>query len=406
MKYYKLLVCLLSIFLFSCSERNPDFFVNVFFDDEPGQVSPENIFFLNESSNITSLDFKTSGTKGIYIYNSNDQENCAWELISQPSFIDDITNSSGLLDPQSYSEVINVTVNREYLDYGLYSDKLEFKFKGFTKEISVTSFGKSLWNEELNCFWGGDISNYHNPIQKDVDCDGDMDIICSYSSSDTTRFVVYENTGTPEYPYFSYNNTFFETLSFSGNYRDFTFIDIDDDSQYEIVIGGEFYKKTNSGSSNGIWEIMSNWKQGIVNNSMGNVVVFGDLDNDECIDLLDLSNNEVYKNIGTKVVPVWGRKTGDWGNFSNNNDATLYDFDQDGDLDLILSQNSGNSLYCKENIGSQEYPLWQEQNYWVADVSSESFTFNNVNQDYYDDIISINSNSFHYYRCKWRPYSK
>ncbi|MGB9665626.1 MAG: FG-GAP repeat domain-containing protein [Ignavibacteria bacterium] len=78
------------------------------------------------------------------------------------------------------------------------------------------------------------------PTFSDVDCDGDFDLVIGGRDG---RLIYYENTGTPEKPYFELNRDLFKDVKVKQNSSP-GYADLDSDGRPELVIGeynGNFY---------------------------------------------------------------------------------------------------------------------------------------------------------------------
>jgi hypothetical protein len=103
---------------------------------------------------------------------------------------------------------------------------------------------------------------------------------------------------------------------------------------------------------------------GIPDIGLNSYPTFVDLDNDEDYDLVfgrDLQTLVYYRNTGTKQSPVWTQNTTTFSGVETTTywkNPTLFDLDYDGDFDLIYGTDGG-KLYVYRNIGTLTAPTFQ-----------------------------------------------
>jgi len=186
----------------------------------------------------------------------------------------------------------------------------------------------------------------------DVDLDGDMDIVARYSITDAEgqrrRMVWLANEG---------DGTFGEEQFISDMISLTYFVDIDKDGDVDIVTGPGIGKPL----------LIQNMGQGVfatpktldVENEKGfNKMVFADLDNDNELDLLGVSNHGDHNEI------LWFQNVGDLHFVEQVEVVTTLekprlihpmDFDEDGDMDLLVGSGWEQTLYWYENDGSEHF---------------------------------------------------
>ena len=208
----------------------------------------------------------------------------------------------------------------------------------------------------------------------DYDNDGDLDIFLSgnqYASGAGNSITkIYVNNGNNSFSQHTGNNidAYYFTNADWGDY--------DNDGDLDLAICGstsetEIYK--NSGNLN----LSKQTGLSIAPASSNGIVKWGDYDNDGDLDLLiaDNSKTKLYRNNGMNasgnvtfteqtniLLPVVSKPWVDWG-----------DYDNDGDLDLLMSgsnevkllKNNGNNTFTNISIFSFQYSVTKTHCSWV-----------------------------------------
>ena len=142
-----------------------------------------------------------------------------------------------------------------------------------------------------------DIGNNNTPILVDIDNDNDLDLFMGEFSGNIN---FYRNNGSPSSPLFELDTTNFMGIDI-GNYSYPTFIDVDNDQDYDLVIGS------------------------------------------------DISGMRFYRNQGTQSVPDYIEETDHGLPQDLRSSPNFADVDGDGDLDL-WSGSSGGGIVYYENL--------------------------------------------------------
>lgn len=183
----------------------------------------------------------------------------------------------------------------------------------------------------------------------DYEGDGDTDIYMG-------RF----DPTTSTYKHFLYNNDMgrFTDVSaelgitHSGIEKSAIFIDFDNDGFLDLYIvreeGDLLYRNAEKGVFKDITE-----DAGLGNKTTGNKALFFDFDQDGDLDLFEVCENTnlLYRNNGDGTFTEQAEKAGLAGNNENSTDAAFGDFDDDGDVDLIVVNESGINLYSNQRQG-------------------------------------------------------
>ena len=204
----------------------------------------------------------------------------------------------------------------------------------------------------------------------DIDNDNDLDIVAIGG----TTFKVYYNNGLSN----------FTSQTISGPLEDFfdiTIRDIDSDGFEDVITGGaniSVYKNNNGTIS------YDSVRSAQIPSSFNLFVRLDDLDNDGDADLFSEDNNSS----GAR----WMENDGN-GNFSNLQiidssavnirSGTLNDFDNDGDLDIMLIKDFNLYLYSNDGMGNFDVPTL----IYDATTTINSVHSDDMNNDGSSDII-------------------
>lgn len=206
-----------------------------------------------------------------------------------------------------------------------------------------------------------------SPEMGDLDGDGDLDILQGRGSG---ALAFFENTGTDTAPDFAppTENPF--GLSNVGFVADPALADIDGDGDLDALvgqIGGRVFLLENTGTANAP-AFAPGFDLGLVDSGggtfTGNVSpALGDLDGDGDLDLLigELTGQSVFlENTGTAASPAFAEGAiGAFGLESGSlyNVPEFADLDGDGDLDVAFGDNTG-LIRFQENTGTANTPAF------------------------------------------------
>ncbi len=197
----------------------------------------------------------------------------------------------------------------------------------------------------------GDVGLYAYPTIRDLDDDGDQDILCG---RDNYGFIYYQNTGTATAGDWQPNSTVFAGLGGSTYWNSPELVDLTGDGLYDLVFG------TASGP------------------------------------LL------YYVNTGTTAAPAWTQNTTLFGGVLDVGGASnpvFFDFDGDGDLDMISGSQLGYIKYF-QNTGTAAAPAWEQDDSYFAGIDHSIYVaiaIGDVNGDGLPDAIVGDLNGGLYY---------
>lgn len=184
------------------------------------------------------------------------------------------------------------------------------------------------------------------PSFEDIDNDGDYDLFIGKDVSSTS---FYWNTGTTEVPVWSPNNTVFAAVERNTYWKNPTFCDLDNDTDFDLIYGtssGNFFFYENQGSKDQP-EYRPKDDLFVVKKVNGSSTVsLGDVDNDGDYDLLSgstLNDFIFFENVGTSEFPVFEKKNSGYANIDGGFRCSpvFVDLNQDGLLDIANGFSDG-----------------------------------------------------------------
>ena len=228
-------------------------------------------------------------------------------------------------------------------------------------------------------FEGTILTTIAYPNFVDIDNDGDQDIFVGMNSNTGTNTIFFENTGTTLNPVFieknGTNNPLSNGIGNSTITAIPTFVDIDNDGDYDAVISddiGKFSFLKNTGTpTNPVFALQTGSENlfiefdGYISASMGNSARylnsnFADIDNDGDKDMIiGTLNGKVnyYKNYGTSTLASFDLSKAKEGVIISSN-VTFADIDGDGDNDALFAGTYFEGLFYYKNIGTNTSPIY------------------------------------------------
>ncbi len=184
----------------------------------------------------------------------------------------------------------------------------------------------------------------------DYDGDGDVDLYaeCFDTVTSTFRHFLLNN----ELGRFKDVSTE-AGISHKGNETSAAFADYDNDGFPDLFVSGNkgdiLYRNSGKASFDDVTS-----KSAINGESGANKVLFFDADHDGDLDIFEAcpAKNLLFRNNGDGTFQEQAQKMGLAGTGLNSRDAAFGDFDDDGDIDLIvINENGNNILYSNERQG-------------------------------------------------------
>lgn len=210
-----------------------------------------------------------------------------------------------------------------------------------------------------------------SPTFVDIDADGDFDAFIG--DSYTRKVFYYENTGTPQDPFFEERTGGLNPLNgVTDYYMKPVFADIDSDGDQDFFVGDfwgtvKYYENTGSvvtptfTARTGALNPMNGFDLGLESPEPD----FLDMDSDGDLDaVLGWADGTLryYENIGNSVSPDFTERIGAHQNPLEGFDVgyastpVFVDIDSDGDMDMFVGELSGNINYFEQN----RYPTFNK----------------------------------------------
>ena len=215
-----------------------------------------------------------------------------------------------------------------------------------------------------NPFGLSDVRTAASPTFVDIDGDGDLDALSGNGDGD---ILFFRNTGTVNSPVFAaavFNPFGLTDVSYSASP---SFVDIDNDGDLDAFVGeftGSIFFSRNIGTtSNPVFAAATINPFGLID--VGDFVspVFVDIDNDGDLDAFVggyQGNTLFFRNTGTASNPVFAAASTNPFGLTDVGIAaspSFVDIDGDGDLDALIGNSVGNTLFFRNN-GTVSNPVF------------------------------------------------
>ena len=244
-----------------------------------------------------------------------------------------------------------------------------------SKEIGAQMFIEAVDDDNPLSSLG--FSSETHPAIADIDSDGDLDIIIGSCDGYSSWLAAFANDGSNNFSQLFGSANPFEGIDPCGHP---VFVDIDDDSDLDLVVGAYDIDNKYSGlklfendGSNNFTQVDNHPFESIIGTETGNPS-FTDFDEDGDMDLLfsDYYYTKLFINDNNTFTEI-GIDTTDFAGFQYSVDLvhTFADIDQDGDEDAIFSDKYG-ALLLYEKTGPGEYTQVNEEDNPLADITSLS----------------------------------
>ena len=219
-------------------------------------------------------------------------------------------------------------------------------------------------NPVTNAFGLTTVGYNASPTFADIDGDGDLDAFVGKYDGNT---LFYRNTGTASSPAFAVPSTNPFGLTNVGASANPTFVDIDGDGDLDAFVGKYdgntlFYRNTGTASSPAFAVPRTN-PFGLTNVGSWAGPTFADIDGDGDLDVFvgnNAGNTLFYRNTGTAGSPAFAVPiTNPFGltDVGDSSNPTFVDIDGDGDLDAFIGNGSGDTRFYL-NTGTASIPTF------------------------------------------------
>ncbi len=240
-----------------------------------------------------------------------------------------------------------------------------------------------------------DVGNSSIPVFCDIDNDGDKDLFIGSLNNPLGSIHFLRNIGTVSNPSFFYEDSTFANILLDLSATP-TFGDLDGDNDYDMIVGkfdGKLLVYTNTGTQNspeflsGI-DLMDNNNQ-IIDIGTSAVPFLIDIDDDNDADLVIGGFNGkfvFYENTGTQFSYQFTINQNYFNTLDVGDNSTpfIIDWDGDGKLDLFSGNRAGKLFYYK-NSGTNSQPIW--------DFQTDSFINENLGLSTAPNFIDIDNDT-------------
>jgi hypothetical protein len=233
---------------------------------------------------------------------------------------------------------------------------------------------------EVAGFFSG-LATGSNPVPALADLDGDQDFDLVVGLSESGVLKYYPNTGTPAAAGFaeSQASSWFDI----GLYAYPWFVDLDNDLDFDLASGRDahdfVYYRNDGTPSAWNWVPDATVFAGLGGSTYWNSPCLVDLNGNGLADLIfgtSAGPLQYFVNGGPPTNPVWTANTSLFGGVLDVGAASspfFFDFDADGDLDLVSGSQLGDIKYY-ENIGTAAAPAWRAAHGYFAAIDHSIYS--------------------------------
>jgi large repetitive protein len=350
-------------------------------------TNPFGLSNVGTNSNPTFVDVDRDGDLDAFIGNGAGNTFFYRNVgnITNPIFAPRSTNPFGLLGVSSASNPTFVDINGDGDLDAFNNDGVNTVFNA-NNVVYDNIFAAPISNPGLI-----NVGFAVHPTFVDIDGDGDLD---AFVGNNTGNTLFYRNIGSANSAVFTFISTNPFGLTNVGIVSTPTFVDIDGDGDLDAFIGNSlgntlFYRNTGS-ATNPTFTFISTNHFGLTNVGTYSSPTFVDIDGDGDLDALigsSSGNTLFYRNIGNTTNPTFTFiSTNPFGltNVGTFSKPTFVDIDRDGDLDALIGNGSGNTLFYQNtgNITNPTFTFITSNPFGLTNVGLFSFpTFVDIDGD-------------------------
>ncbi|MBP7704895.1 MAG: VCBS repeat-containing protein [Caulobacter sp.] len=266
-----------------------------------------------------------------------------------------------------------------------------------------------------NTLEGVDFDGYSKVTLGDIDGDGDLDMVLGHG----TVLEYFENTGSATNPVFEQREDGanpFDAFTMRSHMASGDFVDLDGDGDLDLMVGSYFgdlaYFENIGGAITPFYEEQTGGDNlfGSLNFGATPNPTFVDLDGDSDLDLVMGTYGgglQYRENTGTAQAPVFSAPGVDPFAFivpveGQRTTASFGDFDNDGDLDLLMGSFNNGVRYF-ENVGDVAAPVFEERTGAANPFDGEGWgsntapVFVDLNGDGLIDVLFASGDSIRYF---------
>lgn len=219
------------------------------------------------------------------------------------------------------------------------------------------------WMKITDNFYSIDINEedkYSNransiPALCDIDDDGDDDLFLGNYYGEITY---YRNDGNSSEPDWTFVTDTYNSIDVDMDSAP-TFVDIDDDNDFDFFIGDYYgritYYRNDGTPQNAAWTLIDE-NYNSIDYWGGCTPIFADIDSDGDFDLFigNGDNVDFYRNDGTPQNAAWTLIDENYSPIGVNSCSPAFsDIDNDGDFDLFMGGSNGNIVFCRNEGTAQ-----------------------------------------------------
>jgi len=257
-------------------------------------------------------------------------------------------------------------------------DLIAAGYNGLTFFKNMGDSTTAVFERDTLVFSGLNTGHQPAPTAADINGDGMTDILIGLSENGSIKYFI--NSGTEESPEFLEENAISTGIDV-GLFAYPELVDPDGDGDWDLIMGHDdlnllFFRNDGSPQTPN-WVNDPSYCSELAGNHYFATPTMEDLNGDGLLDIVYGHYGgpiQYFNNTGTSVVPVWTENSAPFGGILDVGGASnpcLYDWDQDGDLDLISGFNLGNIKYFR-NIGTPAGPAWEEAHSVFNTIEGES----------------------------------